>query len=100
MADTKNTEVPTAAPVTVVRERSSWVTPLVASLVVVAALVLGGVSGFALSAATHSDHRPAIQVGLVPGQMQHGPQQAPGPRGERPDGPDRPGDEAGEATDG
>src|SRR5688572_4361375 len=79
MADKENTEVPpasqspapvtTAAPVTVVRERGSWVTPLIAALVVVVALVVGGVSGFALAAATHAGARPAMQ------QSQQGPQQ-------------------------
>jgi negative regulator of sigma E activity len=95
MADKENTEVPpasqspapvtTAAPVAVVRERGSWVTPLVAALVVVAALVLGGVSGFALAAATHAGDRPAIQQGQLPGQQ--GPLQGPGQQGERPDRP-------------
>lgn len=113
MADKENTEVPpaaeapapvtTAAPVTVVRERSSWVTPLVAALVVVAALVLGGVSGFALSAATHGGDRPPIQQGMQQGQQgpqQGGPQMGPGgPQGERPDRPDRPTDDSDESTD-
>ncbi|GHF27621.1 hypothetical protein [Pseudolysinimonas yzui] len=110
MADKENTEVPpasealapvtTAAPVTVVRERSSWVTPLVAALVVVAALVLGGVSGFALAAATHAGGRPAIeqsQQGPQQGPQQGGPMQGPGgPQGER---PDRPTDDSDESTD-
>ncbi len=104
MADKENTEVPpaaeapapvtTAAPVTVVRERSNWVTPLVAALVVVAALVLGGVSGFALSTATHAGGRPAIEQSQQrpqqQGPQQGGPQQGPHPQGERPDRPERP----------
>lgn len=115
MADKENTEVPpaaeapapvtTAAPVTVVRERGSWVTPLVAALVVVAALVLGGVSGFALSAATHGGDRLAMQQGQLGGPGQQGPQQGGpmqgpgGPQGERPDRPDRPADDSDGATD-
>jgi hypothetical protein len=108
MADTKNTEVPpasqapapveTAAPATVVRERSNWVTPLIAALVVVAALVLGGVGGYALAAVTHDGGRPVIQVGQLPGQ--HGPQQGPGgPQGERPDRPADGPEESDESTD-
>jgi negative regulator of sigma E activity len=96
MADTKNTEVPpaseppapveeTAAPVTVVREKRNWVTPLIAALVVVAALVVGGVGGYALAAVTHAGARPAIQQGQLPGQQ--GPLQGPGQQGERPDRP-------------
>jgi hypothetical protein len=110
MADKENTEVPpaseapapvtTAAPVTVVRERSSWVTPFVAALVVVAALVLGGVSGFALAAATHAGGRPAIEQSQQGPQQQGGPQQGPGgPQGERPDRPDRPTDDSDESSD-
>lgn len=114
MADKENTEVPpaseapapvtTAAPVTVVRERSSWVTPFVAALVVVAALVLGGVSGFALAAATHAGGRPAIEQSQQgpqqQGPQQGGPQQGPGgPQGERPDRPDRPTDDSDESSD-
>jgi negative regulator of sigma E activity len=98
MADTKNTEVPpaseppapveeTAAPVTVVREKRNWATPLIAALVVVAALVIGGVGGYALAAVTHAGGRPAIQVGQLPGQGQQGPLQGPGQQGERPDRP-------------
>jgi hypothetical protein len=114
MADTQNTEVPpasepqasvtTAAPATVVRERSNWATPLVAALVVAATLVLGGVGGFALAAATHAGGPPAIQMAGVPGQMQHGPhqggpQQGPGPQGERPDRPERPFDDSNESDE-
>ena len=117
MAD-KNTEVPpaaeapapvtTAAPVTVVRERGGWATPLIAALVVVVTLVVGGVSGFALAAATHAGARPAIQQSQQ-GPQQGGPQQGPrpggpqqgpgGPQGERPDRPERPIDDSDESTD-
>jgi hypothetical protein len=115
MADKENTEVPpaaeaaapvtTAAPVTVVRERGSWLTPLVAALVVVAALVLGGVSGFALSAATHGGDRPAIQQGVQQGQQgpqqqgprPGGPQQGPG--GQQGPRPERPIDDSNESPD-
>ena len=104
MADTKNTEVlpaseppasvTTAAPVTVVREKGSWVTPLIAALVVVVTLVVGGVGGFALARATGpGGDRPAMQQGQFPGGpgggqqggihqgpggQQVGPQQGPG----------------------
>lgn len=103
MADTKNTEVPpaaeapapatTAAPATVIRERGGWVTPLIAALVVVVTLVVGGVSGFALAAATHAGGRPAIEQGQLPGSGQQGPQQGgpqQGPGGPQGDRPDRP----------
>ena len=116
MADKENTEVPpaaeapapvtTAAPVTVVRERSSWVTPLVAALVVVAALVLGGVSGFALSAATHGGERPAVVQGQDGPGPQGGPQQGPrpggsqqGPGGQQGPRPEHPIGGSGEAPD-
>jgi hypothetical protein len=106
MADTKNTEVPpaseppapveeTAAPVTVVREKRNWATALIAALVVVAALVIGGVGGYALAAVTHAGARPAIQQGQLPGQ-QGGIQQGPGQQGER---PDRPNDDATDDSD-
>jgi len=118
MADMQNTEVPpasqpqapvpTAAPVAVVRERGSWVTPLIAALVVVVTLVVGGVSGFALAAATHAGARPAITQGQL-GAGQHGPQQGPrpggpqqgpgGPQGERPERPERPLDDSAESPD-
>jgi hypothetical protein len=114
MADTKNTEVPPAseppasaypvAPVPVVRERSGWVTPLVAALVVVVTLVVGGVGGFALATATLAGARPAMSQGQVQqhgpqhgGPQQGGPQQSPGgqhggpgpmPLDDRPDRPD------------
>ncbi|WP_309708382.1 hypothetical protein [Pseudolysinimonas sp.] len=108
MADKENTEVPpaseapapvtTAAPVTVVRERGGWVTPLIAALVVVVTLVVGGVSGFALAAATHAGARPAIEQGQFPAQQ--GPQQGPGgQQGDRPDRPDRPIDDSDESTE-
>jgi hypothetical protein len=123
MADKENTEVPpaseapapvtTAAPVTVVRERGNWVTPLIAALVVVVTLVVGGVSGFALAAATNAGARPAIQQSQQGPQQQapqqQGPQQGPrpggpqqgpgGPQGERPDRPERPIDDSDESTD-
>ncbi|HWH97059.1 MAG TPA: hypothetical protein VNS80_01720 [Pseudolysinimonas sp.] len=95
MTDTKNTEVLPApeppvsvqapAPVTVVREKSGWVTPLIAALVVVVTLVVGGVGGFALAAATHAGGRPAIEQGQFPGPG--GPQQGPQQSGPRPGGP-------------
>jgi hypothetical protein len=98
MADTKNTEVlpaseppasvPTAAPVTVVNEKRNWATPLIAALVVVVALVVGGVGGFALARATGpGGDRQSIQQGQFPGgpgggqqggPQQGGPQQGPG----------------------
>lgn len=114
MADKENTEVPpaseapapveTAAPVTVVRERGGWVTPLIAALVVVVTLVVGGVSGFALAAATHAGDRPAMQQGQLPiqgqqGPQQGGPQQGPRPEGDRPDRPERPTDDSDSSTD-
>jgi hypothetical protein len=119
MADTKNTEVPPAseppasaypvAPATVVRERGGWVTPLIAALVVVVTLVVGGVGGFALATATHAGARPAMQQGQIQqggpqqggpqqGGPQHGPQQGPGGQQGAPgpaqpdDRPDRPDD--------
>lgn len=75
MADTKNTEAPPAseppAPViaapAVVREKRSWVQPLVAALVIVAALVVGGFGGFAIATATHAGGRPALEQGGLPG---------------------------------
>ncbi len=67
----------TAAPVTVVREKRGWATPLIAALVVVAALVVGGVGGFALATALDRDGRPAMQ-GQLPGSGQSGPLQGPG----------------------
>jgi hypothetical protein len=119
MADKENTEVPpateapapvtTAAPVTVVRERGSWVTPLIAALVVVVTLVVGGVSGFALAAATHAGARPAIQQSQQgpqqQGPQQGGPQQGPGGQqggpGRPDDRPERPedGDESTDETE-
>jgi hypothetical protein len=119
MADKENTEVPpateapapvtTAAPVTVVRERGSWVTPLIAALVVVVTLVVGGVSGFALAAATHAGARPAIQQSQQgpqqQGPQQSGPQQGPGGQqggpGRPDDRPERPedGDESTDETE-
>ncbi len=116
MADTKNTEVlpaseppapvQTAAPATVVRERSNWATPLIAALVVVAALVLGGVSGFALAAATNTGGRPAMQQGQQSGPQQGGPQQGPqqggpqqGPGGQQGPRPERPIDDSDESTE-
>jgi hypothetical protein len=117
MADTKNTEVPpaseppapvqTAAPATVVREKSNWATALIAALVVVAALVLGGVGGFALAAVTHDGGRPAIQQGQGQqgGPQQGGPQQGPqhgpqqGPGGQQGPRPERPIDDSDESTE-
>ncbi|MGB3909959.1 MAG: hypothetical protein WBL06_05765 [Pseudolysinimonas sp.] len=106
MADKENTEVPpaaeapapvtTAAPVTVVRERGSWVTPLIAALVVVVTLVVGGVSGFALAAATHAGARPAIEQSQQGPGGQGGPQQGPGGEG----GPGRPDDRPERPEDG
>jgi hypothetical protein len=111
MADKENTEVPpateapapvtTAAPVTVVRERGSWVTPLIAALVVVVTLVVGGVSGFALAAATHAGARPAMQQSQQ-GPQQQGPQQGgpqQGPGGQQ-GGPGRPDDRPERPEDG
>jgi hypothetical protein len=101
MADTKNTEVPPAseppAPVqqapVVVRESRGWLRPLLAALIVVGALVVGGVGGFALAGAVHAGGRPPLEKGSgMPGpgqQGQGGPQQGPwqqGPGGQRPDG--------------
>jgi hypothetical protein len=108
MADTKNTEVPLAsepaalvqeapsqaAPV-VVRETGSWFRPLVSALVVVAALVVGGIGGFAIATATLSGGRPAIEQGQFPGgpgqggpqQGQQGQQGGTGQNGERPQPP-------------
>jgi len=115
MADTKNTEVPpaseppapvqTAAPATVVREKSNWATALIAALVVVAALVLGGVGGFALAAVTHDGGRPAIQQGQQGGPQQGGPQQGPqqgqqqGPGGQQGPRPERPYDDSDESNE-
>jgi hypothetical protein len=107
MADTKNTEVPPAsepaAPVqqtapVVVTEKRRWAMPLISALVVVAALVVGGIGGFAIATATHSGGRPAMEQGAFPGgpgqqggPQQGGPQQGPGPgapqNGERPQPP-------------
>ena len=95
MADTKNTEVlpaseppasvPTAAPVTVVSEKRNWATPLIAALVVVVALVVGGVGGFALARATGPGAgRPAMEQGQLsggPGGQQGGGQQSGGQQG-------------------
>ena len=90
MADTKNTEVPPAsepaAPVqeapVVVREKRSWAMPLVSALVVVAALVTGGIGGFAI--ATQSAGRPANEQGRLPtGQVQPGEQGQRGPEGQQ-----------------
>ena len=113
MADNKNTEVPPAseptAPVqqaapVVVTEKRRWAMPLISALVVVAALVVGGIGGFAIATATHSGGRPAMEQGAVPGgpgqqggPQESGPQQGPGqggpqngehpePPSERPDG--------------
>jgi hypothetical protein len=131
MADTKNTEVlpaseppasvPTAAPVTVVSEKRNWATPLVAALVVVVALVVGGVGGFALARATGpGGDRQAMQQGQFPGGpsggqqgqgqlgqgqqggpqqggQQGGPQQGPGGQQGQPPRPD--GDDADDSTD-
>lgn len=121
MTDTKNTEVPpasqapapapVAAPATFVREKNTWLTPLVAALVVVATLVIGGVGGYALAAATHAGGRPAIHQGQFPGPgpgpgpqqggpQQGGPQQRPdGPQGQGPNQPDLPAEESDEADD-
>lgn len=93
MAETKNEE--TVAPVTVVQEKRNWATPLIAALVVVVALVLGGAGGFALASVTHAGARPGIEQEQLPGsgqnqgpggpQGQGGPQQGPG--GGQPGGP-------------
>jgi hypothetical protein len=102
MADTKNTEVPPAseppasvpaAPVAV-RERRSWLQPLLASLVVVAALVVGGFGGFALATATHAGGRPALEQGGLPGQPGMGQpgMGQPGPGGPQQGPRDRDGD--------
>jgi len=132
MADTKNTEVlpaseppasvPTAAPVTVVSEKRNWATPLIAALVVVVALVVGGVGGFALARATGpGGDRQSIQQGQLPGgpgggqqqgqqggPQQGGPQQGPGgqqggpqhgPGGQQGQPPRPDGDDADDSTD-
>ncbi len=113
MTDTKNTEVPPAsepaAPVqqaapAVVTEKRRWAMPLVSALVVVAALVVGGIGGFAIATATHAGARPAIEHVRLPGGpgqpgQQGGPQQGRpggpgGPQnGERPQPPSDPSDE-------
>jgi hypothetical protein len=108
MADTQNTEVPpasqpaasvpSAAPTTVVRERTNWATPLIAALAVTGALVLGGVGGFALAAATHAGAHPAMLQGQLQGPGQQGPQMGgprpgqpqQGPGGQQGDRPERP----------
>lgn len=130
MADNKNTEVPPAsepaAPVqhaapVVVTEKRRWAMPLISALVVVAALVVGGIGGFAIATATHAGGRPAMEQGQMPGGpgqqggtqqgQQGGPQQGPipapgegdAPTGERPQRPsDQSGDDTGEddATEG
>jgi len=122
MADTKNTEVlpaseppasvTTAAPATVANEKRNWATPLIAALVVVVALVVGGVGGFALARATGPGARgPAMQQGQLPGGpqgqqgqqggpqggQQGGPQQGPGGQQGQPPRPD--GDHADDSTD-
>lgn len=113
MTDTKNTEVPPAsepaAPVqqaapAVVTEKRRWAMPLISALVVVAALAVGGIGGFAIATATHAGGRPAIEQGQFPGGpgqpgQQGGPQQGQpggpgGPQnGERPQPPSDPSDE-------
>jgi hypothetical protein len=111
MADTKNTEVlpaseppaslPTAAPVTVVREKRNWATPLIAALVVVIALVVGGVGGFALARATGpGGDRQAIQQGQLPhgSGSQFGPGGHHGPGGQPGQHP-RPGGDSTEDSD-
>lgn len=108
MADKKNTEVPpaseppapveTAAPVTVVRERRRWAMPLISALVIVAALVVGGIGGYAIAAATDAGGRPVIQQGQFPGQQQ-GPLQGPGQQGDRPDRPNGDTDDTDDSTE-
>ena len=103
MADNKNTEVlpasepaapvQTTAPV-VVTEKRSWAMPLISALVVVAALVVGGIGGFAIATATHSGGRGGIEQGPFPGgpgpdqqgQDQQGQGQQ-GQQGQAPQGP-------------
>ncbi|WP_395640342.1 hypothetical protein [Pseudolysinimonas sp.] len=102
MADKKNTEVPPAsepaAPVqeaapVVVTQKRRWVLPLISALVVVAALVVGGIGGFAIATATQAGGRPAIEQGQFPGGpgqqggTQQGPGQGDGQDGERPEPP-------------
>ncbi len=120
MADTKNTEVlpaseppasvPTAAPVKVVSEKRSGATPLIAALVVVMALVVGGVGGFALARATGPGGDRQIQQGQFAGGpgggqqgQQGGPQQGPGgqhgPGGQQGQPPRPDGDDADDSTD-
>ena len=109
MADKKNTEVPPtsepAAPVqeapVVVREKRSWFRPLISALVVVAALVVGGIGGFAIATATHAGDRVAFEQGLFPGRpgqqgQQGGPGQGQQQNGERPQPPS---DQSGDDTD-
>jgi hypothetical protein len=114
MTDTKNTEVPPAsepaAPVqqaspVVVAEKRRWAMPLISALVVVAALVVGGIGGFAIATATHAGGRPAFEQGQFPGgpqqgQLPQGPQGGPGQNGERPQPPsDQSGDSDGDTDD-
>lgn len=120
MTDTKNTEVPPAsepaAPVqqaapAVVTEKRRWAMPLISALVVVAALVVGGIGGFAIATATHAGGRPAIEQGRFPGgpgqpgqqgqqgQLPPGPQGGPGQNGERPQPPSDQSDEDDDSDD-
>jgi len=102
MADTKNTEVLPAseppAPVqeapAVVREKRGRLRPLISALVVVAALVVGGVGGFAIARTTAPATGPSFEQGQFPGapaQGQQGQQGGPGQGGsqdgERPQPP-------------
>ena len=125
MTDTKNTEVPPAsepaAPVqqaapAVVTEKRRWAMPLISALVVVAALAVGGIGGFAIATATHAGGRPAIEQGQFPGgpgqpgqqggsqqgqlpQGPQGPQGGPGQNGERPQPPSDPSEEDDDSDD-
>ncbi|MEO5534593.1 MAG: hypothetical protein ABIR17_05615 [Pseudolysinimonas sp.] len=77
MADNKNPEVApveaaspvtTATPVTIVRERRSWLVPLVSALAIALALVVGGIGGFAIGRATdHREGRVAMEQAHFPG---------------------------------
>jgi hypothetical protein len=115
MADKKNTEVLPAseppAPVqdapVVVREKRSWFRPLISALVVVAALVVGGIGGFAIARTTAPATGPSFEQGQFPGApgqqqgQQGGPGQVTQQNGDRPQPPsDRSGDSDDSDTDG
>jgi uncharacterized membrane protein len=107
MTDKKNTEViPASEPVApvqeapvVVRERRGWFRPLISALIVVAALVVGGIGGFAIATATQAGGRVGVEQGQLPGapgQGQSGPGMGGDQSGERPQPPS---DQSGGDTD-